>query len=205
MESLSDFEQKEMLKKWWNDYGKQIAIAVIIGLIIGFVWRHWQQHKVKEALQASRLYQQVTIAEQAKDASKVQQFSSQLLRQYPKSSYASLTALFQARDAVQKGDFSAAIQHLQWVLLHSGWKPVRQIARIREARILLQQNKANEALALISVIEDKSFEPLIKQVEGDIYKALGQNNKANTDYQMAKKGLEQMGVKDPVLEMKLAQ
>ena len=39
MSNLSNKEQADLVKAFWNDYGRWIAIAIIIGLVLGFGWR----------------------------------------------------------------------------------------------------------------------------------------------------------------------
>jgi predicted negative regulator of RcsB-dependent stress response len=204
MDTLSDFEQKELFKKWFREYGVYIALAIVLGLLIGFTVRGWNQYQQNKSEQASVLYQQVLAAESSQDLAQSKQATASLLKEFPKTSYAALAMLFQARDAVQTGNFDVAYQNLQWVLKNSSWAPIRQIARIRAARVLLQQAKANEALQLLATVDDAGFKPMIKEVQGDIYMKLGQVDKASSSYQAAKDQLLEMGSVNPILEMKLA-
>ena len=59
----TDQETIELIKQWWHDYGKYLAIAVFVGLAMGLIWHAWRQHQVNQIAQASRLYEQLLIAD----------------------------------------------------------------------------------------------------------------------------------------------
>lgn len=203
---MTNREQAEMLKKWWKDYGRAIAIAIVIGLIVGFGWRYWHKHQQKQAEQASLLYQSMSALDYQKKPKLARKFAQQLMQDYRRSPYAAFAALWSAKEAVQKNNLAAALANCQWVLKNSKVASFKQIARLRAARILLAQKKSNEALAMLSTVNDKTFEPLIENVKGDIYTAMGNNKAARKAYQAAKVGMSSaIGTTDPLLDMKLAQ
>lgn len=201
----TDKEQVEMLRQWWNDYGKSIAIAIVIGLIVGLGWRYWRQHQVDVASQASSLYQSMLASAQQKDSAQSQRYADDLINQYARSPYATLAALFSAKTAIAANDLQQALNKLQWVVDHSKSAQFKQSARLRAARILLQQNKAQQALDLLAVVDDKAYQPLIDHIKGDAYTLLGNAASAKAAYEAAKKGLTEGGVEDPLLNMKLSQ
>ncbi len=201
----TDNEQREMLKKWWRDYGKWLVVAVIIGLAAGLGWRYWQQQQVRVRQQASLLYQQLIVADSQKNRDTVTQMAAELTERYPNTEYAALGNLVAAKSAVNANNLVGAQQKLQWTLEHSKAEAVRQIARLRESRVFLAQNKPAEAQKLLSVVEDKSFQPAIDEVQGDIYLALGEAAKAHQSYQSAQTGLSAAGGEDVLLSLKLAQ
>lgn len=201
----TDNEQREMLKKWWSDYGKWLVVAVIIGLAAGLGWRYWQHQQVRVRQQASLLYQQLIVADSQKNRDTVTQMAAELTERYPNTEYAALGNLVAAKSAVNANNLVVAQQKLQWTLEHSKAEAVRQIARLRGSRILLAQNKPAEAQKLLSVVEDKSFQLAIDEVRGDIYLALGDPVKAHQSYQSAQTGLSAAGGEDVLLSLKLAQ
>lgn len=201
----TDREQIEMIKKWWRDYGKTLLIAIIIGLALGFGWRYWRQHKVQVSQQASSLYQAMTIASAKKDQKTAAVFADKLMKEFSNTAYASLAALISAKNEVNENHLDKAYQDLQWVMKNSNVDSFKQIARIRAARILIQENKAKEALTLLSTVDDKSYGALINETKGDAYAALGDKKSALKAYKAAKLGLLEMGITNPILQMKMAQ
>ncbi len=151
--------------------------------------RYWQQQQVRVRQQASLLYQQLIVADSQKNRDTVTQMAAELTQRYPNTEYAALGNLVAAKSAVNANNLAGAQQKLQWTLEHSKAEAVRQIARLRVSRVLLAQNKPGEAQKLLSVVEDKSFQPAIDGVQGDIYLALGEASKAHQSYQSAQTGL----------------
>ncbi len=200
---VTDREQIEQIKSWWKNYGRGIAIAIIVGLIIGFGWRYWHQHKIRKAEQASSIYQSMMVAMARQKSTLANQYAKQLIDQYASTPYASLGGLLWARSALDQSKFQLAFDKLQWVVKHSKMESVRQIARLRSARILLEQGKAKSALAMLQVVDDKTYQPLISMVEGDAYSTLGQKAKALKAYQSAKTALAGVGADYPLLDLKL--
>ncbi len=203
--SQTDQEQIDMIKQWWKDYGKTLAIAIIVGLALGFGWRYWREHRIETAEKASAVYQQMAQAAGQKELQAAQSYATDLIKQYPGTPYASLAAFFSARQAVEANKLKEAVQQLKWVVSHGKVASFRQIARLRAARVLLAQGQAQAALDLLNTVDDQSFKPMIESVKGDIYAALGNAEAAKSAYRQAKTGFAAVGVNDPFLTMKLAQ
>lgn len=203
-EHLSDKEQVELIKRWWNDYGRSIAIAVVIGLGVGFGWRYWRSYQLESAEHASALYQSMITADADGDYTVAQQSAKNLLKKFPKTSYATFAALFTAKEAVVAGNYLLAQQNLTWAVDYAKDKRFRQIARIRSARVLLSQKKYDQALKTLKKIDDKTFLPAIAKVKGDVFSSMGRHLEAKREYDVARRGLKNLNINDPILAMKLA-
>lgn len=201
----TDREQLETLKKWWSDNGTWLLIAIVVGLVLGFSWRYWQKQQLQNHQHASLLYQQLSIADSQNQSDTVLQINDEITKRYPKTEYAALANLIAAKNAVLKNNQTLAVEKLQWTKTHSQNASIQQIARIREARVLLSQNKLNEAQKTLATINDKSYQPVIDEVMGDIYIALGNPTKARQSYQSAQTGLSAIFGEDVLLSMQLAQ
>ncbi len=197
----TDNEQIELLKRWWENYGKWVIFAVVLGVALGFGWRYWQKQQIDQRQQASLLYQQLVQADIQKKNEPVLQLSTEISKRYPHSTYAVLANLMAAKTAVDQNNNDMAVQKLQWVIEHSKNASIRQIARLRKSRVLLAQNKPDEALKLLSTVDDKVFQPAVDEVMGDIYLAQGNYDKARQAYQSAQSST--LG-DDPLLAIKLS-
>lgn len=202
--NMTDKEQIEMIKKWWNDYGKVILIAVVIGLAVAFGWRYYRTHKIQTAQQASALYGQLGIADAQKKPQLAEKIAGKLLKNYASTPYATMAALWWAKEFVNDKKYDAAYQKTEWVLQNSHVDSFKQIARIRAARILLFQKKYAAALSMLRKTDDKSFQPLVDETKGDIYTAMNQSDKAAAAYKAAKQTLSVDNINNPLLDMKLA-
>lgn len=201
-EQFSDKEQVEMLKKWWREYGIVIMVAIVLGLAIGFGWRYWHRHKEEKAVEASMIYQQVQNAAARKQFKMAQSLAARLMEHYRSTPYAAMGALLWARDAVLQNNLKIALDKLNWVIKHGKLDSLKQIARLRAARVLLAEKRYQPALNSLKTVDDPVYEPLIESVKGDIYRALGKDKLAKQSYQAAKSGFEASGIINPFLNMK---
>lgn len=205
MNDLTDKEQIELIKKWWRQYGLVVSIAIVIGLAIGFGWRYWHKHRIVKAEEASLIYSEMQNAAAENKFDVAQGLATRLINEYRNTPYASLGALLWARDAVLQNNLELAREKLDWVIKNGKMVSLKQIARVRAARILSVQKKYQTALNILKAIDDPAYQPLIDTVKGDIYNAQGKKALAKKSYQAAKNGFETSGIVDPFLNMKIAQ
>jgi predicted negative regulator of RcsB-dependent stress response len=202
---MTNKDEVEYLKDWWNNYGKAIAIAVVIGLGAGYAWRYWHQFQLNKATQASQIYQQLLVADkQGQPQNTRQQLLDQLVKQYPKSSYTSLAQFLSASDDVSNQQYTLAENSYQWVVTEGRNKSLQQVARLRLAKIYVYQKKYDLALKSLNHVNDKSYLPMIEGLRGDVYAALGKKDSARQAYTKAEKGLQKLGVENPLLKLKIS-
>jgi predicted negative regulator of RcsB-dependent stress response len=202
---ISDDEQLQKLKDWWKKYGNSVMIIIIAVIALSFGLRYWQKYKIHSAQQASIIYEQMLAADAAKQPANFKLFAQHLMDKYSSSPYASFAAMLLARDAVNANELSKAEQDLQWVIDHARSKDLRQIARVRAARVLIADQKLDQALALLQKVDDSTYEPLIGEVKGDIYLAKNDKKSALQEYKNAFAAANKIGVTSPVLAIKLSQ
>ncbi len=202
--TVTDKEQIEELKTWWRDYGQAIAIAVVIGLLIGFGWRYWQRHEKREDSMASNIYERVLMATTAKQYGLAERYTEQLRKQFDDTVYASLASLMQARTDVTNKKYTQADVQLSWVVAHGETKALRQIARIRDARVLMQIKQYDKAVAVLAKVDDKGFTPMIENTQGMLYQAQGKSAQAKTAFKKAEQAYKVAGLNDPILEYRLS-
>ncbi|EKE01145.1 MAG: hypothetical protein ACD_21C00204G0005 [uncultured bacterium] len=202
--STSDNEQIQMIKDWWKQYGTSILIGLLVFAVINFGWRYWQKLKHQHTDNASTTYTQMLSALEQQKNDEAQLYAKRLIQNYESSSYASLAALMQAKIAVKAGDLNLAQEHLQFVIKKSPNNTLRQIARIRTARIFIAKKQPQEALNMLATIDDSAYAPEINEVSGDALLALGKTAEANQAYQKAKNAT--VGdAKSPLLQLKMQQ
>lgn len=200
----SDKEQLESIKKWWNDSGKGLVFAIVIGLALGVAWKYWHKLSIRRAENASVLYQSVLQADSQNQLSTAQGGATLLMAHFSSTPYASLAGLLFAKELVSQNKLSLALTKLEWVIKNGKEPRLKQIAQLLAARILLSENKTADAMAELKIINDKQFQPMIDWVKGDIY--LKENNvaKANAHYESAKKALSDFPPAENLLTEQLA-
>lgn len=201
-EYLTEQEQIELLKQWI----KQYSLVIVAGLLLSFVtitgWRYWQARQLRILHHASSVYDEMLTARAQSDAASTQVQSEKLFAHYSGTAYAQMAAFMLARDAVYKKNYVEAEKQLQWVIDHSSTASFRQTARIRLARVLINENKAQLAIDTLKKVDDKSFNGLTEEVRGDAWVAMNDTAKAREAYQQALKELPNAEVNRPLLQMK---
>ncbi len=201
----NDQEQWEAIKAWWKANGRMLVIVIVLGLALSFGFQFWRQHKIKQSETASALYDQMLAGYTAGSAPLFQDLAKDLENNYSATPYASLAALFEAKNAAEKGDLDTALQKLQWAGDHAKGKSWQQIARIRAARVLLAQHKPDAALTLLQKVDDEGFLPEINEVKGDVYLTQGKLADARVAYQAALQSISGLPQLKSDLQMKLEQ
>lgn len=201
-EYLTEQEQIQQLKTWIKQYGLTILLGIVLALLFSSGWRYYQDYKNKVLLHASAVYDEMLTlrAQNNSDGAVVQ--AKKLLNNYPKSPYAQMAAFMLARDAVLRKDYPDAITQLNWVVGHTNNQSIREIARIRIARIQLNDKNPDAALATLKKIDDKNFKGMVDEVKGDAYIALNDRTSARKSYELALQEIPNSEVNRPILEMK---
>ena len=89
-------------------------------------------------------------------------------------------------------DYDNAIIQLEFVMDNASDESFKHIARLRIARIMVEQNQLDQALLLldsVSMIPD-AYSPYYQSVKGDIYTSQGLLDKAKSAYSTALESLE---------------
>ncbi len=199
----TDQQQIEQFQQWWKLHGTSTVLMIIFALALGFGWRFWVQHHEQQLAQASVNYEQLLNSVVNNDSTNANTIANSLMQDYARTPYAPLAALMLARQDVDQSNFTDAETKLQWVIEHTHNKSLRQVARLRAARVLLAENQPQLALNMLNKIDDNAYLPAIDEVSGDCYVALGQIDQARMSYLTATKILPGYDVAQPILRMKL--
>lgn len=202
---VSEKEQLESMRKWWDENGKFLLIAVVLGLGIGFGWRYWHKFELRRDEAAAMVYQNILQAEAQGDTTTVDGGAKVLMKSFSGSPYASLGALISAKNAIAANKLSGALSIDEWVIKHSDQKRLQQMARISAARIFLAQKNPTQAMNELKIVEDKNFEPLIQWVKGDIDTQEGNAEEATKNYTDAKDALAEFPSAVNFMDKQIAQ
>lgn len=173
------------VKQWIKKRGKSVLIASLIFVSIGTGWYAAKQQNDNKLAQASVLYEELLGSISNQDIVNTQALAKRLVETYKHTPYAKLGALLLTKTLVESGKLDLAKEQLRWVMEKAEIPAVREIARLRLARISLAENQKEAALTALNSIDDSAFAPLVDQIKGDIQKASGLKNAAKTSYQNA--------------------
>lgn len=180
------------LKNWWRENWVALLAGLVIGLGAILGWQGWQRHKQDVSAEASQVFEDLNQAYQAGKADDAKQMGEKLIKEYSGTPYAAAAALRMAAAAVEAGQFDEASTRLAWVTQNSSDDGLRQLAKLRQARVLWAQQKFDDALKLLDG-DAGVYAPLYSELRGDILLAKGDRPGAHQAYT---KALESAGEDD---------
>jgi predicted negative regulator of RcsB-dependent stress response len=185
VEDLTDNEAEEQLRRWWSENWLWILGGIALGLGLLWGWQYWQRTRMEQAEHDVAAYQSVILAlgQQKFDQAVVE--AKALRDERPASPYADQSDLAVARAAVDMRKLEEAGQHLRLVMDGSSDPELRAIARSRLARVLIEQAKYDDAIALLDAAGAGSYAPLYHELRGDAYAGKGDPVEAKREYDAA--------------------
>jgi predicted negative regulator of RcsB-dependent stress response len=109
-----------------------------------------------------------------------------LIADFSGTPYAPLAAMAVASIKLEEDELEAARAQLQWALDNADSDVIRETARLRLVRVLTAEGKYKDAEAMINQAEaSEAFEPLYRELRGDIHLARGDTASARAEYEHA--------------------
>ena len=212
---ITEEEQIEALKRWWDENGKQVILAIVLTVGGYFGWEAYSDHVEDQSAAASLVYQQMldNIAEatpgntlDADKQAEVNQLADSLKQDYSNSQYAFYGALIKAKLAVEAADLSAAAVELQWAMDNADEAISENIARLRLARVEAAAGNLDTALQLVQGVDAGAMKSAFDEAKGDFYLQQGNSGAAYTAYEAAMMGVD-AGNKSSraILQLKISQ
>lgn len=199
-------EQVEKIKELWNRHGIPLLTGVVIALVGVFGWQGWSNYQDRQAANASALYQNMLETVLASEAGEARGRSAELAEQirsdYAGTRYAQFAGLMQAKLAVEAGDMTSAESVLRQVAEQAGDDTLQEVARQRLARVLADQERAEEGLELFSGQVGGALLAGREEVRGDLLLGLGRVDEARQAYMAAMQAIEDPRDR-PQLQLKL--
>ena len=202
-EYLTDDEQLEAVKRAFTEYAPWILGGVVLGVGGWYGFQHYQSHKNEVAFRAADQFSQMTVALQMSDSKKSLALADALIKEYPDSPYADQAQLAIARIDVETGKSADAVVPLTQVMNNSKDTELQQIARLRLARVLIDQAKPDDAIKLLAAGKPGSFAGRYHEVHGDALYAKKDIPGAVAEYNSAL-GASDGGAEAAMLQLKLA-
>lgn len=203
METYQTEEQQvEAIKKFWQENGNFIIGGILVGLgsFVGF--NYYKDSKLESEESTTAAYMEMMQAAETNGDNFAQEGEA-FINAHKESSFASFTSLALAKDAVSHKDWTGAAKHLQMAIDNAADEGVKSIALLRLARVQLQQEQADKALATLSTEMAEGFAGVAEEVKGDAYLMQGKPELARTSYQAAIDALGTAAASNQSLQMKL--
>ncbi len=184
-EEFDSYEQSERARKWFQDNGGSLLIAVLAALALIWGYKGFQNNKVHAAEQAGLNFQAVALAVEGKNDAQISQLSTEIRKSYGATTYAALAGLVEAKYLTENGKIEAAETALRLAKDTGTSEQVRVLATLRLARVLNGQGKAQQALDTLKTVEDEGFKAQAQEQRGDALAQLGKVPDAKAAYASA--------------------
>ncbi len=193
-------QQVEALKSWWKENGTAVIIGALLGIGALGGWRGWGWYQEKQAENASDIFASVQESMIAGDRASFREQAETLRTDYASTPYAVLATLHEAKAQAEQGDLEAAAESLRWAVKHSAQPSIRDVARIRLARVLVADHKLDAAQTVIEKEFSDGYQSLVHEIQGDILISRGEPEQAKQAYDLALESARASGVE--FLQMK---
>lgn len=204
MEAYATEEQQlDALKQWFKKHGNKVTWALIAIFSVIAAVRYFYHHKAVVGEQASENYVSLMMAFEQNDQTTLKSKAELLIKDYPQSPYASLAALVVAHQAVKDKDMKNAQEGYEWVINNGKQADFQALARARLMRLLIAENKPDEALKVFDEKKARGYLPLMAEMKGDILLKKNDQQGAISAYKMALDSAKEEGMVGPLLKMKL--
>ncbi len=203
-----DDEQVEALKRWWKNNWQSLVTGLAIALLIVAGWQYWQNQQAADRAAARQGFDTIIDALSNPDPderlSTMEYTLDELQENYSGSVYSVFAAMVAANIYMEEGSPEQAADQLRWALEQAGDEPLPRVIRLRLARALHAAGDNEAALETLEELSDAGrFQPMYRELEGDIHIAMGNESEARDAYEQARDALDE-GVSDRLLELKLA-
>ena len=202
-EFLSEKEQIAQIRQWWGENGMYIIAGLVVG-IAGLVgWNQWQQYRETRAGEGSEAY--TAMSEALENATAVTAFEvgARLISEYQDTPYADLAGFALAKYHVGQSEAELAAGYLSGVLENTRDEEIRHIARLRLARLQMEQAEYATALQTLAIPDPGRFAARYHELRGDAHFGLVDQATARDEYRQALGLFEQGVVNTQLLQMKL--
>ncbi len=186
---LIENDDSARARAFWNANGTSIIVGIIVvlGGIAGF--NYWKSYQQDEGENASFLFARLGSGQADIDTDLL---VDELQEKYTSTAYAELATFAKAKQLVEKNNLESAAQELTWVINNSTNFGFQQIARLRLASVLLAQNNPEQALEMLKLADNSSFESRYYELIGDAYAQRNQEGDREQAKNEYRKSLETM-------------
>lgn len=183
---LTDQQQAARVRGWVREYAPAAIVAVVIGFGGYFGYTQWQAQQERRAAVVSDLYEEFRDALENDGQDAASELLERMAANFEGSGYVDHARLLLARAYVDSIRPSLAEEELKSVIETTGNGDLRQLARLRLARVYLYMERPEDGLAaLAGEAVSPAWEQLTADMRGDLHQALGRIEEARTAYQEA--------------------
>jgi predicted negative regulator of RcsB-dependent stress response len=190
-EYLTDDEQLEFVKRWSAENGTWIVGGIVVAVALVFGWRYYDGYRNERAFKAAAQFGAMTAALDKNDRNAARQIAEGIIKDYASTPYGDQAELILARLFVDDNQLANAVTPLLHVMKDSKDSELKNIARLRLARVLIDEGKPDDAIQTLAeapaapVAGAAAFASRYHEVHGDALYAKKDLKGALAEYQAA--------------------
>jgi len=203
-EFLSEKEQIQYIREWWQENRSYILTALII--VIGGITGNnaWKSSVIEKQLSASSLYESLAFEISENNLEAGEMIADQISEDYSDTVYYEKAKLAMAYFYMSQSRDEDAANSLRNILSKSSDSELSLIAEMRLAKIMLYQKKYQEVIDMLKGNIGHAFETKYSELLGDAYFGLEEFDKAEFAYMAALKNSVQAQIVDAsLIQMKI--
>lgn len=185
MDDLSEKEQIEAIRSWWQVNGRYIISGIVLGIGLLVGWNYWNAQQRQSQFEASALFETLLVSVANNAVASAESTAARLYDEYGETHYALQSHLSMARLYMDAGRDENAAEELRALLTKQNDEEMALVARLRLAKILLYQDKPQEVVDLLQGYSDSAFAARYNDTLGDALVALGRIEDASVAYTAA--------------------
>jgi len=206
-----DLEQQEKIdeaKTWWKQHGGKVIWGVTLFLLVVAGWRGWETWTRNQAAEATMLFDRIVQSANANDLKGAKEAAAQIMENQTwwhtgGAAYAAPAAWMAGHINYETGDLKSAVAQYQFALRHARDEGMRQMARLRVATLLFEDNQLDAATKMLEAPFEPAFQGLAAQLKGDLLVAQGKTDEARQAYTLALEKLGEESSLKPLVEIRL--
>ncbi len=179
---LSEKEQLEKIRAWWQEYGWYLLGGVVLGAAMLYGKFQYDEYRAAQSEAAGNLYEDLRLSINDDADAESLALLEQLREEYPSSPYTDQAGLLMAIMYLQNGSPRQAIESLEYTLENTDDEYLAMVARTRIARLMVSSGRYDEALEVLDAVEPGNFAARFSEIRGDIYFAQGDTDNARIAY-----------------------
>ncbi|MBM4197560.1 MAG: tetratricopeptide repeat protein [Gammaproteobacteria bacterium] len=184
-DNLTDEQRADQARNWLRENGKWLVAGLVLGIGGLFGWRQMDRIRATDAETAAALFDEMIAAIRVSRTERAAELGAEITRSHDGTPYADQARLALARLRMDAAAPDDAAKILQETMDRASSEEVARIARLRLGRVMIQQERYDDALAVLSVPADSQFAARFHDVRGDAYYGMGTMEEARREYKAA--------------------
>lgn len=180
-----DQQEMDNFKRFWNSWGKWLFVLLVLAGI-GYVgWTVYQGKVIQHQENAAQVLYELDKKIAVRDLTAAKATQEVLQKDFADTVAASQGALIIAGSVFEHKNYAEAQSYLEWVQKNSKNPIMLALATKSLANVYLQQQKYDQALAVLKFKLDPVYDGFILETKGDVLVAQNKPKEAREAYEMA--------------------